>query len=228
MLYELNALIGAHVIASDGRIGCIRTFLFDESTWTVCSIVADAGHHWMGRQEVVLPVTAIDEADWLTRAFRFGLTRQQVRESPAIDAGKPVPLQEYGALREYFQGFPCWDGEAAGWYGEPDGAEGAAEGALLHSTWELLGFAVHSPEGEIGRAQGLVVHEASWHIAFLDVQTAPCLGERSVLVPAPWVTAVAWGERRVCLQPARFPRRPAGDLAGQAAGQLPELQPMIR
>ena len=39
MLYELKALIGSPVIATDGETGRIRTFLFDDQSWKVSCLV---------------------------------------------------------------------------------------------------------------------------------------------------------------------------------------------
>lgn len=43
MLHELKSLIGSHVIATDGCIGSIRTFLFEDRSWKVGYVVVDVG-----------------------------------------------------------------------------------------------------------------------------------------------------------------------------------------
>jgi hypothetical protein len=35
MLYELKALTGSPVVATDGELGSVRTFLFDDQSWKV-------------------------------------------------------------------------------------------------------------------------------------------------------------------------------------------------
>jgi hypothetical protein len=65
MLYELKALIGSPVIATDGETGSIRTFLFDDQSWKVSYLVIDVGG-WLKRRDVVLPITALEQPNWET------------------------------------------------------------------------------------------------------------------------------------------------------------------
>lgn len=55
MLHDLKTVIGSSVIATDGEIGKIRDFLFDDRSWTICHLVIDLGT-WLNRREVVLPI----------------------------------------------------------------------------------------------------------------------------------------------------------------------------
>ena len=57
MLHDLNALTGSLVIATDGEIGSIRNFLFDDQSWTIRYLVVDVGG-WLSRRAVVLAITA--------------------------------------------------------------------------------------------------------------------------------------------------------------------------
>ena len=61
MLNSLEAFNGASVIASDGEIGKIQNFLFDDQSWMIRYLVVDVGG-WLTRQSVVLAVTAAEQA----------------------------------------------------------------------------------------------------------------------------------------------------------------------
>jgi uncharacterized protein YrrD len=75
MLYELKALIGSPVVATDGEMGSVRTFLFDDQSWKVRYLVVDVGN-WLKRRDVVLPITTLEKPDWgkqnLQRSFDQG------------------------------------------------------------------------------------------------------------------------------------------------------------
>ena len=40
MFHDLNTLTGSSVIATDGEMGSIRNFLFDDQSWTIRYLVA--------------------------------------------------------------------------------------------------------------------------------------------------------------------------------------------
>ena len=87
MLYELKALIGSPVIATDGETGSIRTFLFDDQSWKVSYLVVDVGG-WLKRRDVVLPIAALEQPDWAKRTCCAHLSRAQMRDSPVVDTEK--------------------------------------------------------------------------------------------------------------------------------------------
>lgn len=58
MLCDLKGLIGSPVVAIDGELGGVRTFLFDDQSWKVLYVVVDVGN-WLKRRDVVLPITSL-------------------------------------------------------------------------------------------------------------------------------------------------------------------------
>lgn len=56
---ELAIHRGAHVEASDGRVGQIDEFLIDSTTGQITHLVLRQGHLW-GKKDVTVPVSAID------------------------------------------------------------------------------------------------------------------------------------------------------------------------
>ena len=107
MLYELKALIGSPVIATDGETGSVRTFLFDDQSWKVSCLVVDVGG-WLKRRDVVLPVAALEQPNWANKPCCARLTRKQLHDSPVLDTEKPVSRQQEIAMREYWGPLACW------------------------------------------------------------------------------------------------------------------------
>ena len=52
MFHDLETLIESSVIATDGEMGSVRNFLFDEQSWTIRYLVVDVGN-WLKRRAVV-------------------------------------------------------------------------------------------------------------------------------------------------------------------------------
>jgi hypothetical protein len=106
MLHDLDTLTGSSVIATDGEMGSVRNFLFDGQSWTIRYLVVDVGS-WLSRRAVVLSITAVEKPDWAKKTFHVHLTKEQVRNSPNVDAEKPVSWQQEIAMSEYF-GWPVY------------------------------------------------------------------------------------------------------------------------
>lgn len=201
MQYDLNALIGSPVIATDGETGSVHNFLFDDQSWKVLYLVVDVGS-WLKRRDVVLPITALEKPDWTNRTCRAHLTKEQVRNSPDIDAEMPVSRQQEIAMRDYFGPLANWVDSEFGMPATPTGMKYplyAAEVLHLRSASHMLGYHVWATDGDFGVLDGFVMDEASWHLGYLEVKSGDWLQNRSVLIPTRWVQSVSWAEFRVNL-----------------------------
>jgi len=201
MLHELKALIGSPVEATDGEIGRVRTFLFDDQSWKLRYLVVDVGN-WLKRHDVVLPVTALDRPDWANRICHAHLSKEQVRDSPEVDAEMPVSRQQEIAMHDYFGLLASWVDSEFDTSPMPTGMKypvHATEVFHLRSTSHMLGYHVWATDGDFGILEGFVLDEASWHLGYLDVKSGYWLQNRSVLVPTRWVESVSWAEFRIHL-----------------------------
>jgi uncharacterized protein YrrD len=195
MLCDLKALIGSPVVATDGEMGSVRNFLFDDQSWKVRYLVVDVGN-WLKRRDVVLPITALE------KPCHAHLTKEQVRNSPDVDAEKPVSRQQEIAMHDYFGPLASWVDSEFGLSSMPTGTKypvHTAQVLHLRSTSHMLGYQVWATDGEFGILEGFVMDEASWHLGYLDVRGGDWLHNRSVLIPTRWVQSVSWAEFRIHL-----------------------------
>ena len=206
MLHRLQTLVEHRVIASDGEIGSVRDFLFDDQTWAIHYLVVDV-KRWLTREEVVLPVTAIKQLDWENKTLHVQLTKEQVRQSPDVDTKQPVSRQQEIAMQDYFGKLAYWvDRRSPMTSSMPTGIEYPVhtEGDLhLRSISNLEGYEVRGTDGELGRLEDFILDEASWHLGYLEVKAGEWLLCRSVLVPTRWVKSISWANRRVNLHHTR-------------------------
>jgi len=201
MLCDLKALIESPVAATDGEIGSVRSFFFDDQSWKIRYVVVDVGN-WLKRRDVVLPITVLEKPDWANKTCRAHLTMDQVHNSPDVDTEEPVSRQQEIAMRDYFGPLASWVDSELGMPAAPTGMKyplHTAEVLHLRSTSHMLGYQVWATDGEFGVLEGFVMDEASWHLGYLDVKSGDWLKNRSVLVPTRWVQSVSWTEFRIHL-----------------------------
>ena len=58
MLRNASAIKGYAIAASDGRIGTVSDFLFDDASWLVRWLLVDTGN-WLSGRKVLLPPSAM-------------------------------------------------------------------------------------------------------------------------------------------------------------------------
>ena len=233
MLRNLTDLQGYALRATDGNIGTIKDFYFDDDRWTVRYLIVETGS-WLASREVLISPFSIGTPDHDERVLPVSITREQVKNSPDINTDKPVSRQHEMDYLGYY-GYPAyWD--SVGIWGAgtlpgmmlpeagmappmaPSGvgvleAERtiAAEQAVRHrdddphlrSCKAVGGYHIKAQDGEIGHVQGFIVDEASWAIRYLVVDTSNWWMGHQVLVAPQWIQEVSWSDQVVAVKMTR-------------------------
>lgn len=79
-LRSASEVSGYRLEATDGEIGHIETFLFDEASWAIGAIVVDTKNWWPG-EHVVIPPHWIEEIGWAARHARVRVSRDRIKTS---------------------------------------------------------------------------------------------------------------------------------------------------
>ena len=109
MLRGANELKGYTIEASDGDIGEVVQFYFDDEKWTIRYLVADTGGWLMGRRVLISPA-ALGRVDSNSRRLHVNMTKERVENSPSIDTDRPVSRQHETDYYNYY-GYPYyWSG----------------------------------------------------------------------------------------------------------------------
>ena len=117
MLRNASAIDGYAIEASDGRLGTVSDFLFDDVSWMVRWLVVDTGN-WLSGRKVLLPPSVLGHPDAEAKKFPVRLTMQQVKDSPDIDTERPVSRQIETGIYDYYGWSPYWgNGYYMGGYG---------------------------------------------------------------------------------------------------------------
>ncbi len=77
---------GAEVHATDGKVGQVDELLLDEESGQITHFVMQQGH-WWGRQEVVMPVSAVEFADGNVVYLKY--------DKHAVSTALAIPLSQF-------------------------------------------------------------------------------------------------------------------------------------
>lgn len=221
MLVVASALTGYAIEASDGPIGSVSDFLFDETTWRVRWLVVDTGGWLPGRQVLIHP-SAIGSPDHESDRLPVALTRQQVKDSPDIFTDQPVSRQMESHLYDYYGWDPLW-GVSLGGAGIlplpvsppiPHGDSVLAEALRapaevdpgdphLFSLTSINGYHLHAKDGVIGHIENVLIDDIAWDIRYLIADTRNWWpGQRVVLSPYASL-GISWDSRELSLSITR-------------------------
>jgi hypothetical protein len=224
--------------ATDGEIGHVSDFYFDDRHWNIRYLVAETGSWLRGRQVLILP-TALHPANEADRVQPVDLTKKQIEDSPPIETHQPVSRQFEDEYFAYY-GWP-YSGQYGYGYGlaantngfsplpygmptdmmqteSPDDEEFKRRkeswDADLRSTGDARGHSVEALDGEIGHVHDFVIDDETWDIRYLIVHTTNWFGGRHVLISPKWIKEISWAERKIVV-----------NLTREAIRQSPEYTP---
>src|SRR5215203_5588313 len=92
MLHKISDLKGYTISATDGEIGEVQDFYFDDDDWTIRYLVIDTGKWLPGRKVLISPIS-MGKANRDRQSIAINLTKEQIENSPGIDTDKPVSRQ---------------------------------------------------------------------------------------------------------------------------------------
>ena len=215
MLWAASDLVGYKIEATDGAIGSVEDFLFDDRRWTIRWAVIDTGD-WLPGRAVLLPPSQLVRPDPQRRVLKVALTRAQVENSPDFSTDPPVNRQHEELLYNYYGWAPYWQAgflepgltpplmpplyAAGAKPPEPIAAEGDP---TLRSTSDVTDYRVRARDGDIGHVEDFLVDSDNWAIRYLVIDTRNWWPGKKVLVATHWVTNISWSERAVHFETTR-------------------------
>jgi len=224
MLRNLKDLENFAIRATDGEIGQVKDFYFEDDAWVVRYFVVDAGT-WLTSRKVLISPISVRHPDWLAHTLPVSLSKEQVRNSPDFDSNKPVSRQNeeeymgYYGYPYYWEGAGMWGGglypsamvPGFGGYGvnrverereleaflRDERARHRNDDPHLRSCDAVTGYHIHATDGDIGHVSGFLVDDETWVIRYLIVDTSNWWIGHEVLIAPPWIKGVHWMDRTV-------------------------------
>ena len=209
MLRSVKRLYGSKLGTSEGEIGHVKDFYFDDQQWVVRYVVVDTGAWLPGRLVLISPHAFgyfFEDADTLL----VHLTRKQIEDSPAIELHRPISRQYERDFYRYYGWPPYWQGgEMWGPGGfpmdPPPHFQPTAQSALssgshpgddpdLRSTKAVCGYHVQTREGAIGHVTDLMIDDKSWVIGQLVVETGHWYAGKEIVISPKHVDHISYEE----------------------------------
>ncbi|PRC91943.1 PRC-barrel domain-containing protein [Solimicrobium silvestre] len=222
MLRNSNEFINCAISATDGAIGHIENFYFDDKTWVVRYLIVDTGN-WLFSRKVLISPRAVEQVNWENKTISVNITKEQVKSSPNIDTEKPVSRQHEMTYNGYY-GYPYYWEEIGLWgiddyppmmmpiYTEsltaPLGVEQEIERSQeqiksknydphLRSYKEIETYRILTSDGEIGHVKGLLIDEENWIVRYIIVDTTAWWPSQGVLIEIQRIKEVNWADNTI-------------------------------
>jgi hypothetical protein len=224
MLRNTQDIENAKISATDGEIGHLKDFYFDDDHWAVRYFVVETGT-WLKSRKVLISPISVHHPDWTGQTLPVSITQEQVRNSPNIDTDKPVSRQNEEQYLGYY-GYPYYWGGGGMWgeglypyamvpgyagygvdraerdrdlqaYVRNDRARHRNDDPHLRSCKAVTGYHIHATDGDIGHVSGFLVDDDTWAIRYLIIDTSNWWVGHKVLVAPAWIDGVHWLDKKV-------------------------------
>ena len=229
MLQSIKLICGNKLGASDGEIGHVKDFYFDDKRWVIRYLVADTGNWLPGRLVLISPY-AFEVLSPPRKLLLVHLTRKQIENSPSIDSHKPVSRQfeeeyfKYYGWPDYWQGHGVW-----GMSGFPIVSEnsiprpgetvikasGKSEHSDIHlrSAQAVLGYQIQTGDEIVGHVIDFMMDDKSWVIGQLVVNTGNRFSGKKVSLLPSQIDRISYEESKVFVNVTKdaFGQAPAYD-----------------
>jgi len=219
MLHTLEDLDGFAIHATDGDIGKVKEFYFDDKQWVIRYLVVETGS-WFASKKVLLSPISIKHLNREDKTLTVSISREQVKNSPNIDTQQPVSRQHETDYLGYY-GYPFYWGGAGLWGGysspymiapgyismtpQPESSIDVADmfadvDAMryrnqdhhLRSTLAVTGYHLEATDGDLGHLQGMLIDTDTWAIRYLIINTGNWWLGHLVLIAPQWIKEVSW------------------------------------
>jgi hypothetical protein len=212
----ISDLLGLSVEATDGEVGIVQDFYFDDQTWIIRYLIIKTGDWLSGRKVLISPLSLVNKPGKPV-SFTVSLTKEQIRNSPDINTEKPVYRQQEIQLSDYYPGLDYW---GVAHYKDGKGRASVVfdrqiikkafnkdnkPGADLHlqSILHMTGYHIHATDGEIGHAKDFIVTDGAWELQYLVVETHRLFSGKQVLVAVGNIRKEQWSNAEIYVNMTR-------------------------
>jgi uncharacterized protein YrrD len=208
MLRNTKDLYGNHLTATDGDIGQVKDFCFDDEAWVIRYLVVNSGS-WLAGRHVLISPHAFAKWDHSEKTLHLKLHKKQIEDSPSLESHKPVSRQ----FELEYHGYYGWKGywnlhPMSGLNAYPEDEPVAKDAAAnphrhqrddnhLRSTHEVTGYDIQASDGSIGHVSGFLVDDRSWAIRQLVVETCHWYTGKEILISPSKIERISYEDSKV-------------------------------
>jgi hypothetical protein len=211
MLRQIRELGTYRLHATDGDIGHLEQFYFDDLDWKIRYFVVDIGT-WLHGKRVLMSPSAIIGVDAPTKTINAAFTKLQVLESDDVGTHKPEGLEQPHDYSLYL-GWPYYlrlnalndsdKGPVPGRAHDPEKGKTSEHSFRqvydehLRSSKVVSRYHVMAVDGEIGQIEDGIVDDQTWTIQYLVSTVRNWWSSKKVLLPTEWIFCVNAAESNV-------------------------------
>lgn len=211
MKRSIKSLMGYMIGATDGEIGKVKDFYFDDEAWTIRYLVVETGD-WLSGRKVLISPQALLTTNWENETFPVNLTKKQIENSPDIDTDAPVSRQQEIELHEYYPWASYWLSNmgmgAMGTSGMILPVRASVSEEIneknhesdkkphvdhhLRSAESVISYTVKAKDGDIGNIEDFIIDDITWELIFLVVDTGHWFPGKKVILSPKWIKEINW------------------------------------
>lgn len=178
-LQNIEALLGKELHATDGTIGHVKDFYFNDQTWLVHYLVVDTGS-WLTGRQVVLASEAFDDIGDEHQVLKVNLSRNQIENSPSIGTQLPLSRQFERDYYNYYGWTDYWGGIGMAHFDATlpptsslpeETTPPVNEKPHLRSVHAIHGYHIKATDGELGHVDSFLIGAQDWQIHQVVVKT---------------------------------------------------------
>ncbi len=179
MLRSMKGFADFAMDATDGEIGSLEGFYFDDKGWEIRYMVLKP-RKWLSGRKVLISPVSLGTPDFGKRVLPANLSKEQIEASPAVKEGAPLTRQEEEKLDLYYKWPEYWK---------------EMKKSRLHMSKDVLKYVVAAKDGDVGKVDDFIVDDSGWRIRYLVVDTG-LLGKKVPIAPE-WVDEIDAKGRRI-------------------------------
>lgn len=195
--------------ATDGYIGHVEAFYFEDNTWLIRYLVVNTGH-WLKQHSVLIAPVAVVRIDDTDQAIEVRLSQEQVKHAPPVSMEKPISRQ-YEERYFLYYGWPFyWQADEVDFLdADPVSPllavefDDSAQTEHLRTTEEVNGYYIETPEGSLGHVEDFIIDDREWSIRYLEIDTRNFWPGKKVLIAPQWITQISWLDSKVFVNLSR-------------------------
>ncbi len=213
MQRNLNSLLTLKLKGTDGEIGKLKDFYFDDISWIIRHLILKTGS-WFSERDVLISPEAVLHSHWEQGILPVRLTKDQMLKSPEIETDKPVDRQQEIEIYGHNLWQPYWGNNfyTTGLWNinaqaksddqskiknDNEKDERNAYNRHLRSSQVVTGFHIQAVDGVIGHVIDFIFDDLTWQISHVAVDTHNWIGGKKILIPVRNIKEIQWGESKV-------------------------------
>jgi hypothetical protein len=196
MLNRLKALLDHQIHASDGLIGTLQDFYFDDAQWIMRYLVVDVGKFMHGRKVLISPV-AIVGIDAANQTVSLKHSKEQIKNSPDINVEKPVYRQLEDQLLNYYGWVAHWTPQHN--LPEPQSQAVPTGDTHLRSMNNVCKYTIMAFDGRVGSIVDFIVDDNGWRLPLVVIDTGHYLSADKVVIPAPHIKGIRVEDKEISI-----------------------------